>query len=208
MAVNNIRDDASNIAADAGMSHQAEDGLVARARDGDEEAFGELVRMYHDRIYALAFNIVRNEHDARDLAQATWIKAWRSLTSFRGQSRFYTWLYRVGTYVCLDHLRRSKARPQDSLDDEDWMQRQGARTELSDRAATPDQNAQSAEIRAAFNRALAELSPEHRTVLVLREVDGLSYDEIADVMECRKGTVMSRLFHARRQMQERLKGMR
>jgi RNA polymerase sigma-70 factor (ECF subfamily) len=184
------------------------DRWVARAAAGDEEAFGQVVQAYYSRVYAAVYQVVRHADDARDLTQAAWVKAWRQLGSYRGDARFYTWIYRIAVNTALDFLRRRKRRPEVSYD----APRPGAdepstdldrRDELAD-PDTPADVAQRREVNEAFARALETLSPEHRAVVVLREVEGMSYDEIAVVLKIRKGTVMSRLFYARRALQQAL----
>ena len=188
--------------------------LVQRAREGDRDAFQQLVERYQRRIATLALGMLRNREDALDVVQDTFTKAYQSLDRFKGDASFYTWTYRIAVNLCIDHQRRETKLPQASL--EPW---QGERT--GDRGqdplgALPDPNEQvdpyrrtrDAEIAQGLSRAIAELTPEHRAVILLREVDGLSYEEISHVLECPKGTVMSRLHYARRQLQERLRGLR
>jgi RNA polymerase sigma-70 factor (ECF subfamily) len=191
---------------DTGMNGEAGQQWVEKARTGDEEAFGELVRLYHERVYAVIYNVVHHAEDARDLEQQTWIKAWRHLDRFHGRSSFYTWLYRIATFTCLDFLRRRKSRPESTAEDETVFER-AAEGAGAPAARPPDGDLARAELRERFAQALATLSPEHRLALVLREVEGLSYAQMAEAMQCRKGTVMSRLFHARRRVQEQLKDL-
>jgi RNA polymerase sigma-70 factor (ECF subfamily) len=178
--------------------------LARRAKAGDEEAFGELVRLYHGRVFALAYQIVNNEDDAREMAQQAWIKAWRRLGGFRGDAGFYTWMYRVTTRVCLDFLRKRGRRQELPLDDALEPTPDVGAEPAPSVSPRPDRQLERKEIRDAFEAALQTLSPEHRTTLVLREVEGLSYAEIAKTMRCRKGTVMSRLYYARRYLREQM----
>ena len=181
--------------------------FVRRARGGDEEAFGELVKIYHQRIYGLAFGMVNNVEDAKEIAQQVWIKVWKKLGGFKEDARFFTWVYRVTSNASLDFLRRRSRRKEDPLPDgvESFGDLQPERAAST--VSRPDRQAQHDEVRAAFDEAVAELSPEHRMTITLREVEGMSYDQIAKVMKCRKGTVMSRVFYARRKLQERLRGL-
>ena len=184
------------------------DRLVAAARAGDEDAFGELVRMFHERVYAVIYRMVSQADDARDLAQQAWVKAWQRLGTYKQESQFFTWIYRIAVNTAMDHLRKQGRRKEVSLDafpvsdpkpSIDWTPPSEGR---------PDRRLEQEEIRKAFQSALASLGPEHRTALVLREVEGLSYQEIAGAMKCRMGTVMSRIFYARRLIQEHMKELR
>jgi len=182
--------------------------LAEKAKAGDETAFGELVKMYHHQIHALAFRYVNHAEDARELAQMVWIKAWTKLGSFQGKSRFFTWLYRIAVFVCIDYLRKRKRQGEVAfLDDMEPNRVIGSEPPPSVQSR-PDRLAQKGEIQERFNEALESLSPEHRMTLVLREVEGHAYDEIAEIMKCRKGTVMSRLHYARQALQEKMKDLK
>ncbi len=169
--------------------------LVARARDGDRDAFSELVRRYHERIFNTVYALVGDRDDADDLTQEVFLKAYRSLPGFRGQSRFYTWLYRIGVNLCLDWMKSRNRRRDLWLEQEGWDGREdpvgGRRPEAS------DARVQRRELQAILKRALETLAPEYRSVVVLREIDGLAYGEIACALGCSVGTVKSRLFRAR-----------
>lgn len=179
--------------------------LVQRARSGDEESFGELVKTYHQRLYSLAYGLAGNPDDAREIVQQTWIKAWQKLGSFKEDSEFFTWVYRVASNTGLDYLRRRARRREDELPPGGEWPADARMAQAASQSPRPDREAERAELMAVFEETLDELSPEHRLAITLREVDGLSYEEIADVMKCRKGTVMSRIFYARRRLQERLR---
>lgn len=182
--------------------------LVRKAQAGDEAAFGELMQAYHQRVYGILIGMVRHADDARDLSQLAWIKVWNKLPTFRGQADFYTWLYRVTTFVGLDFIRKRNRKREVDLLDEMRPERDPDSEVPPSVVSRPDRAAQQNEVREVFDAALATLSPEHRTALMLREVEGLSYDEIARVMKCRRGTVMSRIFYARKSIQEQLKELR
>ena len=186
------------------MSEQEVPRLVKLARNGDQDAFGELFCMYHERLVAVTRSIVGNHEDGCDLAQQTWVKAWNKLDTFKAQSKFYTWIYRIATLTCIDFLRKRKSRPVSTGREEDAREMEWVASMRAARTDRPDVRAGLSEIRARFDKALQHLSPEHRMALVLREVEGLSYEEIATAMKCRKGTVMSRIFHARRRLQEHM----
>ncbi len=180
--------------------------LVARAQTGDTAAFNELVTRYRQRAFSMIYNMVRNEQDAWDLAQDGFLKAWKNIGRFRGQSSFYTWLYRILMNVGIDWLRKKHIASGTEFDDAIGLNNiaPGAmtapRTEMQ-----PAANISDKEIRARIDAAIERLSPEHRAVIVMREIDGLEYSEIAEQMECSIGTVMSRLFYARKKLQVMLK---
>ena len=180
---------------------------MARARTGDEDAFGELVKIYHQRVFSVAYRFVRNEDEANDMTQQAWIKAWNKLDGFKGQSEFFTWMYRVVSFVCLDHLRKKRRRGEmEYLDEVEAHEETGAERAAST-VSRPDHELERREIREQFEAALNRISPDQRIALTLREVDGLSYEEIASVMNCRKGTVMSRIFYARKNLQPHMKDL-
>ena len=180
--------------------------LVARSQAGDTSAFNELVTRYRNRTYAMIYNMVRNEQDAWDLAQDGFLKAWKSIGKFRGQSSFYTWLYRIVMNVTIDSLRRKHIEGGTEFDDQIGLQHiaPGAATAPKSELAPADRMSDK-EIRQRIDEAIARLSPEHRTAIVMREIDGLEYTEIAEQMGCSLGTVMSRLFYARKKLQAMLK---
>src|SRR5580693_10148273 len=162
--------------------------LVARSQAGDTSAFNELVIRYRNRTYAMIYNMVRNEQDAWDLAQDGFLKAWKSIGKFRGQSSFYTWLYRIVMNVTIDSLRRKQIEGGTEFDDQIGLQHiaPGAATapksEMEPAARISDK-----EVRQRIDEAIAKLSPEHRTVIVMREIDGLEYSEIAEQVNCSIG---------------------
>jgi len=180
--------------------------LVARSQRGDTSAFNELVTRYRTRAFSMIYNMVRNEQDAWDLAQDGFLKAWKSIGKFRGQSSFYTWLYRILMNVTIDALRKKQIAGGTEFDDQIGLDNiaPGAATapksELEPAAQISDR-----EIRERIDAAIAKLSPEHRAAIVMREIDGLEYSEIAEQMNCSLGTVMSRLFYARKKLQALLK---
>lgn len=179
--------------------------LVEKARRGDEEAFGELVKMYHQQVYGLAYGIVGNADDAKEIAQQAWIKAWSKLSSFKANAGFFTWLYRIASNTSLDFLRRKARHREEAIPEGMDVPDTAGYERAPSENPRPDREAERAEIRDLFGKALKTLSPEHRLALTLREVEGLSYDEIAEVMGCRRGTVMSRLFYARQKVQDSLR---
>ena len=179
--------------------------LVRRTREGDRDAFRELVERYQRRVAALAVGMLRSREDALDVVQETFTKAYQNLDRFKGDSGFYTWLYRIAFNLCVDHQRRegkfTDLRP--GVDETGEI----APLPVADgpRPDEPFQRVRSAEIGRRVEQAMRELTPDHRAVILLREVEGLSYEEISRVLDCPKGTVMSRLHYARRQLQSRLR---
>ncbi len=169
-----------------------EQELVRAAAGGDTEAFARLVRTYENKIYSLAFRMCGSADDASDIAQEAFLAAWRGLPSFRGDSGFATWLYRLTSNAAIDYLRRQKKQRGDmSLDDEELG------LDAVDTGPGPQDAAERTEVRSVVAAGLQELSEGHRQVLVLREIQGLSYEEIADVLEVDLGTVKSRISRAR-----------
>jgi len=180
--------------------------LVAKCQAGDTAAFGELVTRYRTKAYAMVYNMVRNEQDAWDLTQDGFVKAWKSIDRFRGQSSFYTWLYRIMTNVTIDWLRKKQIEGVSEFDETialTGIEPGSATTPHSE--PLPSRKLEQVETRQRIDAAIARLSPEHRSVLVMKEIDGLQYQEIADALGCSIGTVMSRLFYARKKMQILLK---
>lgn len=200
--------DASNSGSGNDLETQEIQRLVGAARDGDEAAFGVLVQKYQQRVFSVVYQFVNNVDDANELAQQTWIKVWRKLHTFKGKSEFFTWVYRIASFVSLDYLRKRKRKREDELLDELEPRREVGAEPAASSNPRPDRQVEQAEIRVRFEEALEQLSAEHRMILVLREVEGLSYEEIAKTMKCRKGTVMSRLYYARKAIQAYMEEVR
>ncbi|MBI4818463.1 MAG: sigma-70 family RNA polymerase sigma factor [Deltaproteobacteria bacterium] len=173
--------------------------LVEAAKDGDNEAFGKLVERYQKRVYALAFGILRNRDDAWDVAQEAFVKAFKNLGTFEGSSAFYTWLYRIAYNLSLDVLRAKNRR--ETVDFEASPRIERALSEEAQGPADPGSAADRSELQKVIGTAMSQLSDKHRAIIILREVEGLSYTEMADILKISKGTVMSRLFHARKNLQ-------
>jgi RNA polymerase sigma-70 factor (ECF subfamily) len=177
--------------------------LVEAVRRGDRDAFRTLFDRYHRRAYALAFGVLRHSEDALDVVQDAFIKAHKYLDKFEGNSSFYTWLYRIVMNLAIDHLRKHRrVRPVEL--DEQHLEEGDEALLPKILGANPGRALMDKEIRARIDQALAELSDNHRAVLIMRELEGLSYEEMAQAMGCSKGTIMSRLFHARKNMQKQL----
>ncbi|HEY1084513.1 MAG TPA: sigma-70 family RNA polymerase sigma factor [Prosthecobacter sp.] len=180
--------------------------LVKRCQAGDTRAFDVLVNRYRGRVYAMTYHMIQNEAEAWDLAQEAFIKAWRALPRFKLDSSFYTWLYRIAHNVAYDYLRKKKIQGDGEFDDSRTEHKAAAGAETVPHGdAAPDTVLKNAELGERIRAAIAQLSPDHRQVILLREVEGLQYEEIAALIPCSLGTVMSRLFYARKKLQELLK---
>lgn len=189
-----------------GQEGPEDQAWVARAQRGDADAFGELVARYRGRMYQVAYGVVSHHETAMDLTQEAFLRAYQSLGAFRGEAKFSTWLRRIVTNVCLDHLRKSERRTvfasyDDSRgegdDDPDGLR-------LTGTLEPPDARVARKELGCAILEALQNLTPEQRAAIVLREVEGMSYEEIATTMDCAVGTVMSRLHYARKRLRSLL----
>lgn len=180
--------------------------LVERAVQGDQKAFRQLVERYQRKVYTIAFGVVRNPDTALDITQDAFVRVHKNLATFKGDSSFYTWIYRIVLNLCIDRKRR-QAR-QAEVDYDDGISHGEGFTDGPTLASTgidnPAQAAHRKELVEHMDRALATLSEEHKSILLLREVDGLSYEELAETLDIPKGTVMSRLFHARKNFQKSL----
>ena len=175
--------------------------LIARAREGDLAAYDTLVGRYQERIYATVYHMTANHEDANDLAQESFIKAYQALASFKGGSSFYTWLYRIAVNKTINFLKQRRHRGHLSLNDLDFNAEHDAELVALVSDKTPRRDAALAELQEKLNEAMLKLSEDHRLVITLHDVQGHSHDEIAEIMDCNIGTVRSRLFYARQQMQ-------
>jgi len=178
-----------------------EGDLVRRARNGDLHAYDELVQRYQQRIYATIYHMTSNHEDANDLAQEAFIKAYSALKSFKGGSSFYTWLYRIAVNKTINFLKQRKNKLHMSLDDIDFNAEHDPDLMALISHKTPQRDAGLNELQKKLNEALLKLSDPHRMVVVLHDVQGVSHEEIAEVLGCNIGTVRSRLFYARQQLQ-------
>jgi RNA polymerase sigma-70 factor (ECF subfamily) len=175
--------------------------LVKNAREGDLPAYDELVKRYQERIYATIYHMTSNHEDANDLAQEAFIKAFHALKSFKGGSSFYTWVYRIAVNKTINFLKQRKNKAQMSLDDIDFNAEHDPDLVALISDKTPRREVNLAELQEKLNVAMQKLSEPHRLVVTLHDVQGLSHEEIAKIMECNIGTVRSRLFYARQQLQ-------
>lgn len=175
--------------------------LVERSQRGDLAAFDALVTRHRSRVYGQILTMVRNEADAWDLAQDTFLKAWRALPKFEGQSAFSTWVYRIAHNTTLDWIRARKIQGTSEFNEAVETHVAAGATTTPHGEGRPDDRLAQSELGRRIHDALGELSPEHRAVILLREVEGRSYEEIAEIAACTLGTVMSRLFYARKKLQ-------
>jgi RNA polymerase sigma-70 factor (ECF subfamily) len=180
--------------------------LVKKCLQGDTQAFEELVARYQDKIYALSFRYMGNEDDAYDMAQESFIKAYRSMRSFKGDASFGTWMYRITTNVCLDELRHRKRRLVPLSLDEPLAIRDGdeVEKEVADPSPTADILYEQKEFSHYIQSILSQIKTEHRAAIILRDMMELTYEEIAEVLNCSVGTVKSRLSRARNALRKKL----
>jgi RNA polymerase sigma-70 factor, ECF subfamily len=181
--------------------------LVKRCQAGDTGAFDELVTRYRTRVFSMIYNMVHSEQDAWDLAQDSFVKAWRSIKRFRGTASFYTWIYRIVMNVTIDWLRKKQVKAGSAeFDDAIALKEIDPAAKTAPKGATlPYETMQRSEIRGRIEDAIAQLSPEHRAVILMKEIEEMQYHEIAETLGCSIGTVMSRLFYARKRLQNLLK---
>jgi RNA polymerase sigma-70 factor, ECF subfamily len=181
--------------------------LVKRCQAGEADAFDELVVRYRTRIFGMIYNMVHNEQDAWDLAQDSFVKAWKSMKRFRGQSSFYTWMYRIVMNVTIDWLRKKQIKGAGAEFDDSIQLKEidPASKTVPKPDALPYERMQQTEIRAQIDNAISQLTPEHRAVILMKEIEDMQYHEIAEALGCSIGTVMSRLFYARKKLQTLLK---
>ena len=175
--------------------------LVQRAQNGDYTAYDELVRRYQERVYATVYHMTSNHEDAGDLTQETFIKGFTALKSFKGDSSFYTWVYRIAVNKTINFIKQRKNRTHLSLNDLDFNAENDPEMVNLVSEKTPRRDAGLKELHEKLNDAMQKLSPVHRLVVTLHDVQGLPHEEIAVIMDCNIGTVRSRLFYARQQMQ-------
>ncbi len=188
----------------AQLAPDADQQLVKRVQKGDKRAFDMLVLKYQHKIFSIIGRFVRDHSEVQDVAQEAFIKAYRALPNFRGDSAFYTWLYRIAINTAKNHLvSRSRRPPASDVDVEDAEFYTGA--DLLKDTATPESTIQCEELEAMVDVAIRELPEDLRTAVTLREMEGLSYEDIAAIMDCPVGTVRSRIFRARETIEKRIK---
>ena len=175
--------------------------LVRRAKLGDLPAFDELVCRYQERVYATIYHMTANHEDAHDLAQESFIKAYQALKTFKGDSSFFTWVYRIAINKTINFLKQRKNKTHISLNDLDFNAEHDTDLMALSSEKTPRRDVNLAELQEKLNAAMQKLSDVHRLVVTLHDVHGLSHEEISKIMDCNTGTVRSRLFYARQQLQ-------
>jgi RNA polymerase sigma-70 factor (ECF subfamily) len=180
------------------MANQDDQQLIRRTLDGHNEAFGHLIRKYQDRLYNGMVHILRSEPEAEDVVQDAFVLAFTKLDSFKGNSAFFTWLYRIGYNVAITKIRRRKTTV--SLEGKE----ETGRLDFPDAGPNPTDRIEKQEQALQLNKAMGRLSDEHRAILVLREMDELDYDAISEILDLPIGTVRSRLHRARAQLREQL----
>ena len=182
--------------------HPPDEILVDKSKNGDLNAFEELVRRYEGRVYSMAYRFMGNHADAVDLAQEGFIRLYQNLPGFRGDSSFSTWMYRVVANACRDELRRRQRQRNVSLDE--MAESAGGNIPVPSMEVSPEESAERNELQEYVQMCLNSLSEEHRLILIMREMQGLSYEEIADTLDCSLGTVKSRLNRARHALKDRV----
>ncbi len=180
------------------MTHD-EANLISRCQKGDQDALKEIFDQYREKVYRIAYGVVRHREDALDIVQEVFIKLFRSIKHFEGKSRFYTYLYRMTMNTAIDHSRKMKKISVSSIDEE------GGVVPVDAAERRPDRIAAQKELEQRLKEAMDKLPEDQRTALIFREVEGLSYQEMAEAMGCSIGTVMSRLHYGRKKVQESLR---
>lgn len=184
---------------------QEEQQLIRRAQQGDNSAFEQLLLLHQKKVYNLCLRMSANPDDALDLSQEAFIKAWKNLGQYQFEASFSTWLFRLTSNVCIDFLRRKKRRQETSLTESYEDSDDGEEFSVPDAQPLPEQQAITKETRLELAQAMARLAPDHREILQLRVIEGLAYEQIADILEIRVGTVKSRLARARLALRKILK---
>ena len=176
--------------------------LVLQCQGGDRDAFQELALRYHQRIFLMIVGLIGNREDALEVTQEVFFRAYRKIKTFQGGASFYTWLYRIALNLAIDSQRRQKRTPLDFRDDMD-----GIFESQNEVAKDPFWDVQARELREKLFSAIGDLTPEHKAVIMLRTLEGLSYRDIGEILGCSEGTVMSRLHYARKKLHEKLNGL-
>lgn len=181
-----------------------EEGLVSRLKNGSMEAYEEVVCLYEKKIFNLAYRMVGNYEDANDLTQEVFVRLYHSIQSFRGDARFSTWLYRIANNVCVDELRRRYRRKMEYLDEPVNTKDGSVRREIADWTGNPESILETYELQACVQEGINGLPEEQRAAVILRDIQGFSYEEIAKILNCSLGTVKSRINRGRQSLKERL----
>ena len=189
-------------AEDRAMSREADRELLHAVLEGDSTAYRGLVEKYQGRVYSMVYGMVRNREDARDLTQEAFVKAYRNLQGFRLEASFYTWLYRIAMNLAIDHTRKRKRREVAGFDESVATKDADGGIDAVHHGDSPSKALERKQLLRRIMDGMQKLSDDQRQVILLREVEGLSYKEISEVMEIPEGTVMSRLFYARKKLQK------
>ena len=187
---------------------EEEHAIVRKVLEGDGEAYRVLVERYQERIYFVCYGFVRNKEDATDLAQEAFVKAYKNLPRFQFRSKFYSWLARIASNLCIDWLRRKKVRKAEEFDEGVAAKESAGVISMAHFKNDPSRSASNAQLRIRLAEAIEALPEQQRQAIVLREIDGLAYKEIAEIMDIPEGTVMSRLYYARKKLQRALEDER
>lgn len=179
--------------------------LLKKSKNGDIEAFEELIEAYQKKVFNIAFRMIGNYDDASELAQEVFIKIFKGIKSFKEESTFSTWVYKITTNVCLDELRKTRNKKSISLDEELKLDDGEVQIQIVDQRPSPETLFEQKEIKKTVKKAIDNLSHEHRIVIILRELNGLNYEEIAKILKCPVGTVKSRINRAKQELKEILK---
>lgn len=188
------------------MLSTLEEGLIKRCQDGEIEAFEKLISSYQKKVYNIAYRYVGNREEAEDLAQEAFIKVFRSIKSFRGEAAFSTWLYHIVSNVCRDALRKNSRRMEDSLDCAVTTEKGELQREVADWSMSPEPIYENQELGEFIQALINQLTPEYKTVIIMREIQEMSYEEIAEELNCSLGTVKSRLSRARKALRDKIEG--
>ncbi|RCX16524.1 RNA polymerase RpoE-like sigma-24 subunit [Anaerobacterium chartisolvens] len=179
--------------------------LLEKAKKGDVEAFEQLIAGYQKRVFNIALKMIGNPEDASELAQETFIRVFKSIGKFKEESLFSTWIYRIATNICLDELRKRKGKKEISLDEDIKLENGEVSRQIEDTGPSPEAVAERNELRRKVNDAIGLLTEEHRLVIIMRDIQGFSYEEIAKITGCPEGTVKSRINRARQSLKQLLK---
>lgn len=182
----------------------SDEALVARSKNGDADAFEELVSLYERKIYTVAYRIMGNHEDANDLAQEAFLRAFQSIGNFRGEASFLTWMCRIVTNLCRDELRKKYRTQIESLDEEITLGEGEVKKQVASSEPGPAELYEKKELQEKIQELINTLSPEFRLALVLRDIQGFTYEEIAEQLECSLGTVKSRINRARKYLKDKL----
>jgi RNA polymerase sigma-70 factor (ECF subfamily) len=188
------------------MNSTNERELVEQAKHGDIEAFEQLIIGCEKKVFNIAYRMIGNYDDANELAQEVFLKAFKSIKNFKGDSLFSTWIYKVTANVCLDEIRRRKNKVVISLDQDIELKEGEVKRQIPDTAPTPEMEAETNEIKNAVNESIQQLPDDYKSMIILRDIQGFSYDEISKIVNCPEGTVKSRINRARQALKKILQG--